>query len=163
MSGSRESGRESRRSAAGLDCSAIRQHRLTSSFRPVSSARNSPTLSCTTSLLPRHTLPLTYSLTHPQNASSTLKFGLQAGRLTNRRFRTRVSRYDRISGPLLSLPMARAGALSHIASSRPPPLSRNRSRRATEPSLLLFPPVPSIAPRWSPGKLPNSSWPSHRA
>ena len=76
-------------SASALDCSVIRQHCLTSYFRPFNTTRNLPALSCTTCLLPGHTLPLASPLTHPQTISSTLKSGLQAGRLTSRRFRTK--------------------------------------------------------------------------
>ena len=59
-----------------LDCRTVWQCRLTSSFRLDSPARNLPTLSWTTALLPKHRLPVAFSLTQPQTASSVLKSGL---------------------------------------------------------------------------------------
>ena len=102
--GSWELGRDSRRSASALDCRMVRQRRLTSSFRLASPARNLPTLSCTTALLPKHRFPVTSSRTQPQMVSSALKSGLYPGRFTSLRFRPVVLKYSRTASPLLSLP-----------------------------------------------------------
>ena len=76
FAGRRESSWESGRSASALDCSTVRQRRLTSPVWPAGAARKLPTLSCTLALLPRHRLPMASSLAQPQIASSPLKSGL---------------------------------------------------------------------------------------
>ena len=86
FAGRQESGRKSRKSAAALDCSTVRQRRLTSSGQLDSPARKPPTLSCTAALLPKHRLPVASSLAQPQMASWALKSGLYPGRFTNLRF-----------------------------------------------------------------------------
>ena len=89
------------------------------------------------SLPPRHRLPVASSPAHPHSTSLALKIGVEvrtsARQVRQLQVQTGSFQYDRITGPQC------AGALSQITLNLPPCLSSNRSKKAKELSLLLFP------------------------